>query len=250
MKKNKIQGSKKFAYILVGAGAVALTGVAFSAWVITATPKTQPVGDVSVSVGEVQDARLIATISGVDNALSFDCPETDETGPITGSTGSKEDLQFGFTATISNALSSSGSFSDFFSGYTIDTEYPTNLKTIAGEGKIVLPIGDSVTIGTDSMATSGTVYYSSESNKLDDETGSTWSAAYSIQDGTSLKITFLFNFAWGPYFGGQNPGKFDESGANSMSVTDIDSLKSDLIALSSAVSSDNTIGVTFTPKAN
>lgn len=249
MKKNKIQGSKKFAYILVGAGAVALTGIAFSAWVITATPETQSVGDVSISVGEVQDARLIATISGVDDALSFDCPETDDTSPITGSDGSKEDLQFGFTATISNAISG-GSFSSFFGGYTIDTEYPANLKTIAGEGKIVLPIGDSVTIDTNSMATSGTVYYSSESEKLNDESGSTWSAAYSIQDDTSLKITFVFNFAWGSYFGGQNPGKFGESGANSMSVSDIDTLKSDLIALSSAVSSDNTIAVKFTPKAN
>lgn len=249
MKKNKINGSKKFAYILVGAGAVALTGVAFSAWIITATPEPQTVDDVTISVGEVQEVKMAVTISDTDTELSFDCPEADTTSPIKGSSGSVEDLQFGFTATISNAVSE-GEFSDIFGGYEIQTEYPTNLGTIAGDGKLVLPIGDDITVGTDKMVTDGTIYYSAGGDKVDGETGSTWSAAYSIDnDGTSLKIKFLFNFAWGPYFGNQNPGKFGESDASSMSVSDIETLKSDLVAMSTALSGENTIKVTFTPIA-
>lgn len=248
MKKNKIQGSKKFAYLLIGAGAVGLTGIAFSAWVITSTPEPKPVGDVSISVGEVQDARLVATISDQDKSLSFDCPSDDSTGPITGSEGSQEDLQFGFTATIANAVSG-GSFSSFFDGYSIETDYPEYLKSIATDNKLVLPIAESVTVDTASMATGGTLYYSSDGTKLESATGSSWTAAYSIVDTSSLKIQFVFNFAWGSYFGNQNPGKFNESGASSMSVSDIDTLKSDLLALSSALTVDNTISMTFTPKA-
>lgn len=248
MSKTKLNGSKKFAYLLIGAGAVGLTGIAFSAWVITATPESKPVGDVSISVGEVQDARLVATISDQDASLSFDCPSDDSTGPITGSEDSKEDLQFGFTATITNAVSGD-SFSSFFDGYSIETDYPENLKNLATENKLVLPIAESVTVDTASMATSGTLFYSSDGTKLMDATGSSWTAAYSIVDTSSLKIQFVFNFAWGSYFGNQNPGKFGESGASSMSVTDIDALKSDLLALSSALTVDNTIAMTFTPKA-
>lgn len=248
MSKTKLNGSKKFAYLLIGAGAVGLTGIAFSAWVITATPESKQVGEVSISVGEVQDARLVATISDQDASLSFDCPSDDSTGPITGSEGSEEDLKFGFTATISNAVSG-GSFSSFFDGYSIETDYPENLKSLATGNKLVLPIAESVTVDTASMATSGTLFYSSDGAKLESATGSSWTAAYSIVDTSSLKIQFVFNFAWGSYFGNQNPGKFNESGASSMSVSDIDALKSDLLALSSALTVDNTIAMTFTPKA-
>ena len=59
MKRTKIAGNKKIAYVLVGAGAVALTGIAFSSWVISTQP--DPVtteNPITVTVAEVSDISM------------------------------------------------------------------------------------------------------------------------------------------------------------------------------------------------
>lgn len=250
--KSKIKGNKKFAYILLGAGAIAMTGIAFSAWIITGTITQIDVANVSVTVGEVKDQRFVATVleSGRDYDLSFDCEAGDVTTPIIAGDGAKEDLSFGFTVTITNAVdTSTGNLSTAFTGYTLETTYPEDINDIVSTNKlIVLPIDSGrVEIVPGEITLASSVRYNADGTVNNES--STWSVTYSAE-GSTLKAVFVFSFLWGDYFNGQNPGKYQESEITMPSVSDIDDLKAKLNLLKTTFGSEGSLAMKLTPEVS
>lgn len=250
--KSKIKGNKKFAYILLGAGAIAMTGIAFSAWIITGTNTQIDVANVAVTVGEVKDQRFVATVleNGRDYYLSFDCEAGDVTMPIIAGDDATEDLSFGFTVTITNAVdTSTGKLSTAFTGYTLETTYPTGIDNIVlTDELIVLPIDKgAVEIDSTDITLGASVGYNADGTVNKEST--TWSVTYSAE-GSTLKAVFVFNFLWGDYFNGQNPGKYQESGITMPSVSDIDDLKDKLELLKTTFGSEGSLAMKLTPSVS
>ena len=257
----KIRNAKKTSAMIMGLGAVALGGVAMSAWIITSITAGTTTTPITVTVGEVKDHRLgITNITTTDDLINLDAKSDDSTGPITwDKTGSGEDLSFTITYDVTGAVDNSGSSrvaASYFAGVTSYITIVTNdasassstinaagtaLQTAITAGQVVLPVTTSSEsqdslIEATSIKTLTTASDSGETQTI----GSVTSTYYA--EGTSLKVTSIYSFAWGDAFSGNNPGDYAGS--------DKDSIDSILAALQSLkTASGARLNVTLTPVA-
>lgn len=200
----KIKHNKILTYSMLGLAAVSLVGVAFSSWLVQETQGAK-VENITVSVADVQDKSLIITDAKVDendSTFRFDAKKEDTTGPIiyTGDTGG-EDLTFGITFKVKNALNADGTAAaDNFGGVNVKWEVTDDtagqaLKSAITNNYIVSPLSDSdvalpeFTIGSAS-GTNVEVTYGADTVK------------------TTLTVSVTFSFAWGSVTNNKNPGEY------------------------------------------
>ncbi len=233
MKNSKLKGSKKIAYLLSGAGAIALTGIAFSAWIITREPVPVDVSPISVTVGDVEDHSVkileAEAVEGHDS-LSFDASPGDTTGPIVAGPDSKEQLTFKVQFYISGAVSiDTGTFTSWYGGFKValsvvtkdssDSSLSINaagaaLNSAVTSGYLSMPIADEVTFTPDTTAP----------QHLDTVSGDGLTATCT-STGTAgsygVHVELKFAFSWGSAFGSENPGfttASDDSSLNSINA--------------------------------
>ena len=247
----KIRNAKKTSAMIMGLGAVALGGVAMSAWIITSITAGTTTTPITVTVGEVKDHRLgIDGINTTDAVINLDAKKNDDIGPITwDSTGTGEDLSFTITYAVTGAVDNSGGTpkaASYFAGVTsyitiVTDDAGTALQTAIASSQVVLPVTtssesqDSI-INADSIETLTTASDSGKTQTI----GRVTSTYYA--EGTSLKVTSTYSFAWGKAFSSTNPGDYAGSDESS-----IDSILAALQSLKTA--SGAHLNVTLTPVA-
>ena len=248
----KIRNAKKTSAMIMGLGALALGGVAMSAWIIpgiTAGTTTTPI---TVTVGEVKDHRLgITDITTTDALINLDAKSDDSTDPIKwDGTGSGEDLSFTITYAVTGAVDNSRGTpkaASYFAGVTSYITIVTDdasgkaLQTAISASQVVLPVTTSAEsqdslISADSIKTLTTASDSGETQTI----GRVKSTYYA--EGTSLKVTSIYSFAWGDAFSDANPG--DYAGSDKPSI---DAIIAALQSLKTA--SGAHLNVTLTPVA-
>lgn len=250
MKNSKLKGSKKIAYLLSGAGAIALTGIAFSAWIITREPMPVDVSPISVTVGDVEDHSVtIKDAKAVDgqDPLSFDASSGDTTRPIVAGPDSKEQLQFKVQFDVSGALSSGTAFTSWYGGFKVALSVVTNdstegssasinsagqaLNSAISSDYIAMPITEEATF------TPGTT----APDHVDGSGGDGLTADCTVTGTNNLHVVLTFAFRWGSAFGSSNPGFTTTTDDSSLS-----SIKAALTALKQA--SGAHLNVCLTPQ--
>ncbi len=251
----KIRNAKKTSAMIMGLGAVALGGVAMSAWIITSITAGTTTTPITVTVGEVKDHRLgITNITTTDDRINLDAKSDDSIGPIEwDKTGSGEDLSFTITYDVTGAVDNSGSTpkaASYFAGVTSYITIVNNdasasagsaLQTAIASSQVVLPVTtssesqDSLIVAT-SISSLTTASDSGETQTI----GRVTSTYYA--EGTSLKVSSTYSFAWGSAFSNTNPGDYTGSDKSS-----IDSIIAALQSLKTA--SGAHLNVTLTPVA-
>lgn len=212
--KSKIRGNKKIAYAIVGAGAVALCGTAFSSWVIAnVTGTNNSDNPIDVSVAQVQDRSMTATAVVDDGTIRFDADPEDNSGLIHygSDDGSGEDLSFSITVTVTNAVSS-GAFATYFGGFDVYMDVTGNASDTFKEykdNKIVFPLSISSSQPTHIAAAESLDTANSSNVVSSTETDARYNVEYSVSDSTSLVAKMTFNFGWGTDFGNVNPCYYD-----------------------------------------
>lgn len=231
--------SKVILFSLLGVAVLSLTGVGVAAWVIAGiTPATT--GQISVTVGDTTDKRItVENTNLTDGALQFDAQANDTTGPITASSGSKEDLEFAFTFTVSG-VSNMGSFTLNYATTGTDNGLDV-LKTAVSSNYLVSPIS---TTGTTSftlpmtMAVNATVSATATSPAA----LSSKVTAYDSAANTAT-ISVTCDFGWGSVFGSKNPCLI----ASDADASTLATYKTGMVALASLNSKK--LYVTITPVA-
>lgn len=247
----KIRNAKKTSAMIMGLGALALGGVAMSAWIIPGITAGTTKDPITVTVGEVKDHRLgITNINTTDDRINLDAKSDDSTGPIEwDKTGSGEDLSFTITYDVTGAVDNSGSSpvaASYFAGVTsyitiVTDDAGTALQTAIASDQVVLPVTTS-SESQDSIikATDITALATASDPDATQTIGRVTSTYYA--EGTSLKVTSTYSFAWGDAFSGNNPGDYagsDESAISSI-IAALQSLKT---------ASGARLNVTLTPVA-
>lgn len=265
MAKSKISRKNgKGAIVAIALGAVALSGVAFSAWILSGqTPDTAD--NISVSVGTVEDHRLKisgATVAPNDN-LVFDCNASDTSGPIIYDSSDNlggEKMNFTVTFYIEGALVN-GQWAPYFNGFSVKLGYMSEgslNSQDAGMSKaisaswIVPPVAiDNSTTVNVTTSTLPTISGSTiDSTPVTGENGATLSAVYSAVTGddegydstSDVKVTLTVTFAWGSDFNTTNPGAYADEG---MDESSLQSIMSALASLHTA--SGAGLSITLTP---
>lgn len=263
MAKSKISRKNgKGAIVGIALGAVALSGVAFSAWILTGqTPAT--VNNISVSVGSVKDHRLKISGAEVTGGLVFDCDASDTSGPIIYDSSDKlggEKMSFTVTFYIEGALEN-GEFAGYFGGFQITLGYMDaegNATMSAANEEMAAAITSNwivspVTIGDSTGATISSLPSVSDgsigSEAVSPEDNVNLKATYekAADDGTyssatDVKVTLTVTFSWGSAFSSVNPGEFANG---SMSDSELDKIMSALSSLHTA--SGAGLSITLTP---
>ena len=235
MKRTKITGNKKIAYVLVGAGAVALTGIAFSSWVISAQPdpKTTP-NPITVTVAEVNDISM--EIQGITvsfpagkSGIRFDNDVKDGSGDIIyGSEdgGGGEQLTFTISFDVTNALVKTDTtykFADQFGGIgmfmtaTEETSSQWGVISQAIESSYLeLPMASDSSSPT-TITASKDSSWSSDGSVEANGTGGHVTAHFSTGGAdTTLHVELTCSFEWGDVFGNLNPGIWENTSGNSV----------------------------------
>ncbi len=262
MAKSKISRKNgKGAIVAIALGAVALSGVAFSAWILSGqTPAT--VNNISVSVGSVKDHRL--KISGADvtgGGLVFDCDASDTSGPIIYDSSDNrggEKMSFTVTFYIEGALEN-GKFAGYFNGFSVKLGYMSasslnsadaGMSQAISASWIVPPVAIDNTTSVDITSIPAISDSSISDTAITVGDGATLSAVYSAVTGddegydstSDVKVTLTVAFSWGSAFSGMNPGQFANG---SMSDSELDSIMSALSSLHGA--SGAGLSITLTP---
>ena len=200
---NKVTKTKIITCSLLGLASVSLFSVAFSSFIVTNDQLTATSGNVTVTVGDVVDESISITgLSITDPTIAFEPEYGDETGPIIWDGTNSEDLDFAFTFTLTNVLTSEGNWGDRLGGVNIKWDEGTNdtFKTCIASNYITAPkLGGSGTAITDTDAALFTV---TSGGELTNSTGLTFARV----DTTNVTVTVNYSFAWGSAFKYGNPG--------------------------------------------
>lgn len=262
MTKSKIsRKSGKGAIVGIALGAVALSGVAFSAWILTGqTPATE--NNISVSVGSVKDHRL--KISGADvtgGGLVFDCDASDTSGPIIYDSSDKlggEKMSFTVTFYIEGALEN-GEFAGYFNGFSVKLGYMSASSLNSADAGMSQAISESWIVPPVAIDNTTVVNISSlpnvsnsviDSSEITVGSGATLSAVYSNVTSSDtgyvaaddVKVTLTVTFAWGSDFGTTNPGHYADDDMDESSLQSIMDALESLHAASGAG-----LSITLTP---
>lgn len=216
---------KKLPLILTGLAGVALLTTGFSAWVISSTTAASSDNMVSISVGEVTDKRVKATLTTTETAVVFDSNQ-EGGNKITGTTKS-EDMVFGGTVTIglSNPSEQPTSDTDIetilsgvkfeltenqssssYSAYLNAKQYlrlPSLDPTTDALTYTIQPTETSAT-GWNNETLDTTIYH--QKNSEDQTAYLKTSYIVSLNQGENqITVEFTFGFGWGQVFEYVNP---------------------------------------------
>lgn len=221
---------KKLPLILTGLAGVALLTTGFSAWVISSTTAASSNDMVNITVGEVTDKRVKASLTATEKIIKFDSNKKGGTNKIKG-TSENEDMVFGGTVTI---------------GLSNPSEQPTNdtdIETILSSVKFELtenqssskypayqkakahlrlpsldPSGDKLTYTinkpTETEPESNdpwnnttldhTIYHKKGTENQNDYVKTHYDVSL-IQNKNQITVEFEFGFGWGQVFEYVNP---------------------------------------------
>ncbi len=240
---------KKLPLILTGFAGIALLTTGFSAWVISGGNAESSQDMVTITVGDVTDNRPLVKAELAekpDGSLQFDAKEGGQ-GTITASEGSKEDMIFGGTVTLSvgkgnydiksvldrvefslKFASPEGQYNSIYSAAVATNSYL--LAPIDVGSKFTLNKADA-----GDWATTETVSenYADNSSYLKYEFKVT-----PIPDSNTISIDFKFGYCWGYKFQYKNPVEL---------TSDIDDVISYLQDLNNLDGATNLFTLTVTP---
>lgn len=201
---NKVTKTKIITCSLLGLASISLFSVAFSSFIVTNDQISAQNGSVSVTVGDVVDESItISEVSVTDGEIAFEPKENDTTGPIIWDGKNKEDLNFGFTFTLTNVLDADGNWGDRLGGVNIKWDQGTSgtFETCIDNNYITAPkLGGSGTAITDTDAALFTV---TSGGKLTNSAGLTFAR---VNTTTDVTVTVNYAFDWGSAFNNDNPG--------------------------------------------
>lgn len=216
---------KKLPLILTGLAGVALLTTGFSAWVISSTTVASD-NMVNITVGEVTDKRVKASLTATEKIIKFDSNKEGGTNKIKG-TSANEDMVFGGTVTIGLSNPSEQPTNDtdietILSGVKFElTENQGSSKyTAYQKAKAHLrlpsldPTTDALTYTIQPTETNATGWNNAALDKnihhqKNDEDQTAYLKTYYnvslIQDENEITVEFKFGFGWGGVFEYVNP---------------------------------------------
>lgn len=209
---------KKLPLILGSLAGVSLFTAGFAGWVIVNNQGTVADGLVDITVGEVVDKRLTATISEIESNIVFDSNKDGGDNGFNG-TGANEDLVFGATVKVvftdtNNVASSIGSI---LNGFKFEAELTgdkvTDFQNCLKSNYIVSPFEEfnsgTVTKTTYELTTAITDYDQNKQINNSYETGNKPVLRNFDYSTDSVKkeatLKFKFGFNWGSVFKNVNP---------------------------------------------
>lgn len=233
---NKVTKTKIITCSLLGLASVSLFSVAFSAFIVTNDQISAQNGDVTVSVGDVVDESIaISAVNVTDGKIAFEPEQNDMTGPIIWDGTNGEDLNFAFTFTLTNVLTSEGKWGDRLRGVNIKWNQGDSgtFATCITNNYITAPkLGGS---GTEITNTDAALFTVTSGGELTNSTGLTFAR---VDTTTNVTVTVNYAFAWGEAFDNDNPGN-----ATNGTYTEI---KTQLDAFKAALT-DTNFEITITP---
>lgn len=238
MLKNKKR--KTYIYILSGVALVSLISVGFSTWIIDKVQGAE-VGNISVSIGKIDDSSLSIELSDVEgendlNPIRFDSLSADlclEGGVITNGDGEVEKMSFKFTYTLTSG-------SEFSAENTIKVDY-----TFGGQAsEYISKLGVAGFIDTKCIESYSITGIDGTTTSISDVLGEdnklvAVNSSINYRGKNSAKITSTFNFGWGSEFNYKNPCLASDGSI-------MDTLKAFETAYN-GISGDKSINVTITP---
>ncbi len=238
----KTRKNNKALTVGIALAAVAITGVAFSTYIVNLTQgNTTP--NINVVVGDVVNHSLVIQDPTVDGKLNFDCKADDTTGPIIYSSDGNggESLSFTINFEIVGAReNNTQNLASHFGGFTVSLSAGEGgadnsvFASMTSNNYITSPeFGTDITINKPTSLTTG-------SNVV---TQSPFTATYTANEGenTIVDVALKVEFGWGSYFSNANPGDYAGSDASTVSnyVNALNTLKTSL--------NSKTLTVTLTP---
>lgn len=196
---NKFNKGKLIGVVAASLSAVSLMGVGFASWVLTGTNNMNSTGNITVSVGDVEDKRVLIQSAQVDtdnNTVAFDANSkgSGDLG-IEGTGDQAEDLAFSLTyvVRVHNGMTSAWNVTAQLTGTAV-TDYETAVTT---KKYITMP----TEIGLESEAVSVSSSSQNQTGKLTINK-STNSEEVGYTDWT---VHQTFEFGWGAAFASKNP---------------------------------------------
>ena len=238
MLKNKKK--KTYIYILSGVALVSLISVGFSTWIIDKI-QGDSVGNISVSIGQIDDSSLRIELSDVEgendlNPIHFDSLSADqclEGGVITNGDGLVEKMSFKFTYTLTSG-SGFSTENKIKVDYTFGGHAQEYIDVLGKEGFIDTTCIKPYTIsGIDGEKTLINDVKGLDGNLI------AVNSTITYPDTKSAKITSTFNFGRGSKFNNQNPCLASDGSI-------MDTLKAFETAYNGIIG-DKSINVTITP---
>lgn len=206
---NKLNKGKLIGVVAASLSAVSLMGVGFASWVLNgATPGTT--GDISVTVADVEDNKIIVETPTADGNLVFEAATGDDEG------------------TIKTKAESPAPVLNFKVVYTVKlgkglSDFNINAKWTLGTDTASVALGEAITnkylaspLSTSDVLVStktghGTAYTPGANNTTSTNIYST-STPVSDVDGFSVyNVETVFHFAWGSKTGNKNPSYYDDT---------------------------------------
>ena len=207
---NKVTKTKIITCSLLGLASVSLFSVAFSSFIVTNDQLTATSGDVTVTVGDVVDESISITgLSITNNKIAFEPKENDTTGPIIWDGTHSEDLDFAFTFTLTNVLTSEGKWGNRLGGVNIKWNQGDSgtFATCITNKYITAPkLGGSGGGSGTELTTSDAPLFSVEAGQA--PANSSTDGLIVARDAQTADVTVTVNyaFAWGDAFYNDNPG--------------------------------------------
>ena len=216
---------KKLPLILTGLAGVALLTTGFSAWVISSTTVASD-SMVNITVGEVTDKRVKASLTATEKIIKFDSNQIGGTNKIKG-TSENEDMVFGGTVTIGLSNPSEQPTSDtdietILSGVKFElTENQGSSKYTAyqkAKAHLRLPSLDPTTdaltytiqptetnaTGWNNAALDKTIHHQKDNADQNAYLKTSYNVSL-IPDENEITVVFEFGFGWGQVFEYVNP---------------------------------------------
>ena len=173
LNKSKIVG-----VAAVSLAAVSLIGVGFASWVVEGITVTNKDQTVTVEVGTITDNRVNFTAGSENSKVAFESNGTD--GAVLKGTENKQDLNFSVWYKATST--------DFFASNKLKI-------TLTFSGTLVTLLKGQDTPNYLDLSTSN----------LDWTQTNEFEYTKTITEAVDTKETINFTFAWGDFFGGQNP---------------------------------------------
>lgn len=239
---NKFNKGKLIGVVAASLSAVSLMGVGFASWVLTGTNNMDSTGNITVSVGDVEDKRVLIQSARVDtdnNTVAFDANSkgSGDLG-IEGTGDQAEDRTFSLTYVV-RVHNGTGAWNvkAQLTGNADNYETAVNKKKY-----ITMP----TEIGLDAEKISVSSTSTDQAGKLK-ITKSTNSATTGYTEWT---VNQTFEFGWGDAFAGKNPVNITKNdyiildGATSTVKADADKVVTNIKGLKALSLSDFTITLT------
>lgn len=206
---NKLNKGKLVGVVAASLSAVSLMGVGFAAWVINgATPGTT--GDISVTVANIEDNRIIVEGANPDGKLVFEAASGDTSGTIQTKPNSLAPV-LNFKVVYTVKLGKGLSDFNINAKWTLGTDSASaSLGTAITSGYLASPLSTSdVLVST--KAGHGTAYTADTNNKTHTNIYSKATAADDADGFSVYNVETVFHFAWGSKTESRNPSYYDDT---------------------------------------